>query len=117
MNKWLDEVTEVLNQGAPVADQPEDPEIVYPGYREDNDTSEDAPGAATNTQTPSEAGPPASGSPENSASGPTPQEEVAPTHQLEGPQGDQDRIPLDQAISELCGDQVAERPQSPLRPM
>ena len=53
MNKWLDEVTEALNQGAPVPDQPEDPEIVYPGYREDNDTSEDAPGTAENKSAPS----------------------------------------------------------------
>ena len=110
MNKWLDEVTEALNQGAPVPDQPEDPEIIYPGYRKDNDTSEDAPGIAINAPTPSAIEAPASGSPENYASGPTPQEEVAPTHQVEGLQGDQDRIPLDQAISELCGDQVAESP-------
>ena len=52
MNKWLDEVTEALNQGAPVPDQPEDPEIVYPGYREDNDTSEDAPGLPKKHQHP-----------------------------------------------------------------
>ena len=37
-----------------------------------------------------------------------------PTRQVEGPQEDQDRIPLDQAISELCGDQVAERPPVPI---
>ena len=53
MNKWLDEVTEALNQGASVPDQPEDPEIVYPGYREDNDTSKDATGTAEEVQTPS----------------------------------------------------------------
>ena len=114
MNKWLDEVSEALKQGAPVPDQPEDPEIVYPGYREDNDTSEDAPGAAENAPTPSAGKAPASGSPENSTSGPNPQEEVAITNQVEGPQEDQDRIPLDQAISELCGDQVAERPIVPI---
>ena len=108
MNKWLDEVTEALNQGAPVPDQPEDPEIVYPGYREDNDTSKDATGTAEKAQTPSRMEDPASGSPENCASGPTPQEEE------EGPQEDEDRIPLDQAISELCGEQVAERPPVPI---
>ena len=43
MNKWLDEVSEAVKQGAPVPDQPEDPEIVYPGYREDKDTSEEFP--------------------------------------------------------------------------
>ena len=52
--------------------------------------------------------PPASGGPDNSASGPTPQAEE------EGPQEDQDRIPLNQAISELCGEQVAERPPVPI---
>ena len=114
MNKWLDEVSEALEQGAPVPDQPEDPEIVYPGYREDNDTSEDAPGAAENAPTPNAVEAPASGSPENSTSGPTPQEEVTTTHQVEDPQEDQDRIPLDQAISELCGEQVAERPPVPI---
>ena len=51
---------------------------------------------------------PASGSPENCASGPTPQGEE------EGPQEDQDRIPLDQAISELCDGQEAERPPVPI---
>ena len=51
MNKWLDEVTEALNQGAPVPEQPEDPEIVYPRYREDNDTSEDAPETAEKAPT------------------------------------------------------------------
>ena len=108
MNKWLDDVTEALNQGAPVPDQPEDPEIVYPGYREDNDTSKDATGTAEKAQTPSRMEDPASGSPENCASGPTPQGEE------EGPQEDEDRIPLDQAISELCGEQVAERPPVPI---
>ena len=108
MNKWLDEVTEALNQGAPVPDQPEDPEIVYPGYREDNDTSKDATGTAEKVPTPSHMEDPASGSPENCASGPTPQGEE------EGPQEDQDRIPLEQAISELCGDQVIERPPVPI---
>ena len=107
MNKWLDEVTEALNQGAPVPDQPENPEIVYPGYREDNDTSKDATGTAEKAPTPSRVEDPASGSPENCASGPTAQGEE------EGPQGDQDRIPLEQAISELCGDQVIERPPAP----
>ena len=114
MSKWLDEVSEALQQGAPVPDQPEVPEIVYPGYREDNDTSEDAPGAAENKSALSAVEAPASGSPENSTSGPTPQEEVVTTHQVKGPQEDQDRIPLDQAISELCGDQVAERPPVPI---
>ena len=108
MNKWLDEVTEALNQGAPVPDQPEDPEIVYPGYREDNDTSKDATGTAEKAPTPSRMEDPASGSPENCASGPTPQGEE------EGPQEDEDRIPLEQAISELCGEQVAERPPVPI---
>ena len=117
MNRWLDEVSEALKQGAPVPDQPEDPEIVYPGYREDNDTSEDASGAAEEAPTPSAMETPASGSPENTTPGPTPQEEVTTPHQVEGPQEDQDRIPLDQAISKLCDDQEAERPQSPLRPM
>ena len=114
MNRWLDEVSEAVKQGAPVPDQPEDPEIVYPGYREDNDSSEDAPGAAENVPTPSAMETPALGSPENSTSGPTPQEEVAPTRQVEGPQEDQDRIPLDQAVAELCGDQGAERPPVPI---
>ena len=114
MSKWLDEVSEALQQGAPVPDQPEVPEIVYPGYREDNDTSEDAPGAAENKSALSAVEAPASGSPENSTSGPTPQEEVVTTHQVKGPQEDQDRIPLDQAISELCGDQVAEKPPVPI---
>ena len=72
MNKWLDEVTEALNQGAPVPDQPEDPEIVYPGYREDDDKSKDATGTAERAQTSSCMEDPASGSPENCASGPTP---------------------------------------------
>ena len=108
MNKWLDEVTEALNQGAPVPDQPEDPEIVYPGYREDKDKSEDAPGTVQKAPPPSAIGAPASSSPEKTASGPTHQEEE------EGPQENQDRIPLDQAISELCGDQVAERPPVPI---
>ena len=114
MNKWLDEVSEALKQGAPVPDQPEDPEIVYPGYREDNDTSEDAPGAAENAPTPSAVEAPASGIPENSTSGPTPQKEVATTNQVEAPQEDQDRTPLEQAISELCGRQAAERPPVPI---
>ena len=108
MNKWLDEVTEALNQGAPVPDQPEDPEIVYPGYREDNDTSKDATGTAEEAQTPSRMEDPTSGSPENCASGPTAQGEE------EGPQEDQDRIPLEQAISELCEKQAAERPPVPI---
>ena len=108
MNKWLDEVTEALNQGAPVPEQPEDPEIVYPGYREDNDTSEDAPGTAEKAPTPRAIEPPASGSPDKSTSGPTPQVEG------EGPQENQDRIPLDQAISELCDGQEAERPPVPI---
>ena len=108
MNKWLDEVTEALNQGAPVPEQPEDPEIVYPRYREDNDTSEDAPETAEKAPTLSAIEAPASGSPDKSTSGPTPQAEE------EGPQEDQDRIPLNQAISELCGDQVAERPPVPI---
>ena len=51
MNKWLDEVTEALNQGAPVPEQPEDPEIVYPRYREDDDTSQDAPETAEKAPT------------------------------------------------------------------
>ena len=108
MNKWLDEVTEAWNKGAPIPDQPEDPAIVYPGYREDNDTSEDAPETAKKAPTLSAIEAPASGGPDNSASGPTPQEEE------EGPQEDEDRIPLNQAISELCGDQVAERPPVPI---
>ena len=108
MNKWLDEVTEALNQGAPVPDQPEDPAIVYPGYREDNDTSEDAPGTVEKAPTPRAIEAPASGSPENSASGPTHQGEE------EGPQEDEDRISLQQAISELCDGQVAERPPVPI---
>ena len=108
MNKWLDEVTEALNQGAPVPDQPEDPEIVYPGYREHDDKSKDATGTAERAQTPSHMEDPASGSPENCASGPTPQGEE------EGPQEDEDRIPLEQAISELCGKQAAERPPVPI---
>ena len=33
---------------------------------------------------------------------------------MKGPQEDQDRIPLDQAISELCGDQIVDRPQVPI---
>ena len=114
MNKWLDEVSEALKQGTPVPDQPEDPEIVYPGYREDNDTSEDAPGGAESAPAPSAVEAPAPGSPENCTSGPHPQEEEAPTNQVEGPQEDQDRIPLNQAVSELCGDQVAERPPVPI---
>ena len=77
-------------------------------------SQEDAPGTAEKAPTPSAIEAPASGSPENSTSSPTPQEEVAPTHQVEGPQEDQDRIPLDQAISELCGDQVIERPPVPI---
>ena len=89
MDKWLDEVTEAWNKGAPIPDQPEDPEIVYPGYREDNDTSEDALGTAEKAPTPRAIEPPASGSPDNSASGPTPQVEE------EGPQEDQDKIPLE----------------------
>ena len=108
MNKWLDEVTEAWNKGAPIPDQPEDPAIVYPGYREDNDTSEDAPETAEKAPTLSAIEAPASGGPDNSASGPTPQAEE------EGPQEDQDRIPLNQAISELCGEQVAERPPVPI---
>ena len=114
MNKWLDEVSEALKQGAPVPDQPEDPEIVYPGYREDNETSEDAPGAVENAPTPSAVEAPAQGTPENFTSGPHPQEEEAPTNQVEGPQKDQDRVPLDQAVSELCGNQEAERPPVPI---
>ena len=114
MNKWLDEVSEALKQGAPVPDQPEDPEIVYPGYRGDNDTSEDAPGAAKKAPAPREEEAPAQGTPGNLTSDPHPQEEVAPTHQVEGPQEDEDQIPLDQAISELCGEQVAERPPVPI---
>ena len=117
MNKWLDEVSEALKQGAPVPDQPEDPEIVYPGNREDNDTSENAPEGTENVPAPSTVETPASGSLENCTSGPHPQEEEAPTNHVKGPQEDQDRIPLEQAVSELCGDQVAERPQSQLRPM
>ena len=108
MNKWLDEVTEALNQGAPVPDQPQDPEIIYPGYREDNDTSEDTPGTAEKVPTPRAIEPPASGSPDNSTSGPTPQVEE------EGPQEDENRIPLNQAISELCDGQEAERPPVPI---
>ena len=108
MNKWLDEVTEALNQGAPVPEQPEDPEIVYPRYREDIDTSEDAPETAEKAPTLSAIEAPASGGPDNSASGPTPQVEE------EGPQEDQDRIPLNQAISDLCGEQVAGRPPVPI---
>ena len=114
MNRWLDEVSEAVKQGAPVPDQPEDPEIVYPGYREDKDSSGNSPGTAEKAPTPSVMEAPASGSPENSTSDPTPQEEVAPTRQVEGLQEDQDRIPLDQAISELCGDQKAERPPVPI---
>ena len=114
MNKWLDEVSEALKQGAPVPDQPEDPEIVYPGYREDNDTSEDAPGAAENAPAPCAEEAPAQGTPENFTSGPHPQEEEAPTNQVEDPQEDQDRVPLDQAVSELCGEQVAEGPPVPI---
>ena len=114
MSKWLDEVSEAVKQGAPVPDQPEDPEIVYPGYREDKDSSANSPGTAEKAPTLSVMEAPASGSPENSTPDPTPQEEVAPTCQVEGLQEDQDRIPLDQAISELCGDQVAERPPVPI---
>ena len=114
MNKWLDEVSEVLKQGALVPDQPEDPEIVYPGYREDNDTSEDVPGAAENAPAPYAEEAPAQGTPEKFASGPHPQEEEAPSNQVEGPQEDQDRVPLDQAVSELCGGQAAERPPVPI---
>ena len=114
MNKWLDEVSEALKQGAPVPDQPEDPEIVYPGYREDNDTSEDAPGAAENAPAPCAEEAPAQGTPDNFTSGPHPQEEEAPTNQVEGPQEDQDRVPLDQAVSALCGSQEAERPPVPI---
>ena len=40
MNKWLDDVSEALKQGAPVPEQPEDSELVYPGYREDSEASE-----------------------------------------------------------------------------
>ena len=85
MNKWLDEVSEALKQGAPVPDQPEDPEIVYPGYREDNDTSEDAPGTAKNAPAPCEEEAPAQGTPGNFTSDPHPQEEEAPTNQVEDP--------------------------------
>ena len=114
MNKWLDEVSEALKQGTPVPDQPEDSEIIYPGYREDNEISEDAPGAAEKVPAPSEVEAPAQGSLENFPSGPNPQEEEAPTNQVEGPQENQDRVPLDQAVYELCGDQVAERPPVPI---
>ena len=114
MNKWLDEVSEALKQGASVPDQPEDPEIVYPGYREDNDTSENAPEGTKSAPAPSAVETPAPGSPGNGTSGPHPQEEEAQTNQVEGPQEDQDRIPLEQAVSELCGDQVAERPPVPI---
>ena len=114
MNKWLDEVSEALKQGAPVPDQPEDPEIVYPGYRRTMTHQRMPQGLLKMHKHPVQWRPPASGSPENSTSGPTPQEEVVTTHQVEGPQEDQDRIPLDQAISELCGDQVAERPPVPI---
>ena len=114
MNKWLDEVSEALKQGAPVPDQPDDPEIVYPGYRKDNDTSEDASGAAENAPAPHEEEAPAQGTPGNFTSDPHPQEEEAPTNQVEDPQEDQDRVPLDQAVSELCGDQIAERPPVPI---
>ena len=114
MNKWLDEVSEALKQGAPVPDQPEDPEIVYPGYREGNDTSEDAPGAAENKPAPSAVEVPAQGTPENLTSHHHPQEEEAPTNQVEDPQENQERVPLDQAISELCGGQAAERPPVPI---
>ena len=114
MNKWLNEVSEALKQGTPVPDQPEDPEIIYPGYREDNETSEDAPGAAENAPASSTVEAPAQGSQENFTSGPNPQEEEAPVNQVEGPQENQDRVPLDQAVSELCGDQVAERPPVPI---
>ena len=114
MNRWLDEVSEAVKQGAPVPDQPEDPDIVYPGYREDKDSSGNSPGTAEKAPTPSVMEAPASGSPENSTSDPTPQEEVAPTRQVEGLQEDQDRILLDQVIAELCGDQVAERPPVPI---
>ena len=114
MNKWLDEVSEALKQGAPVPDQPEDPEIVYPGYREDNDTSEDAPGAAENAPIPSAAEAPASGSPENSTSGPTPQEEVATTNQVEGPQEDQIGSPwTKQCLNCNCGQQGPSCPGKP----
>ena len=118
MNKWLDEVSEALKQGAPVPDQPEDPEIVYPGYREDNDTSEDAPGAAENAPTPSAVEAPASGSPENSTSGPTPQEEVATTHQVEAIHR-KIRIgsPWNKQYLNYVVDKQLRGPQSPLRPM
>ena len=112
MNKWLDEVSEALKQGAPVPDQPEDPEIVYPGYREENDTSEDAPGAAEDAPAPREEEAPAQGTSGNFTSDSHPQE--APTDQVEDPQEDQGKILLDQAISELCGEQVAERPPVPI---
>ena len=108
MNKWLEDVTEALNQGAPIPDQPQDPDIIYPGYREDKDTSEDAPGTAEKAPTPRAIEPPASGSPDNYTSGPTPQVEK------EGPQENQDRIPLDEAISLLCNGQEDEKPPVPI---
>ena len=114
MNKWLDEVSEALKQGAPVPDQPEDPEIIYPGYREDNETSEDAPGAAEDAPAHSAVEAPAQNTQENFVSGPNPQEEEATTSQVEGPQENQDRVSLDQAVSELCGDQADERPPVPI---
>ena len=71
MSKWLDEVSEAVKQGAPIPDQPEDPEIVYPGYREDKDSSANSPGTAEKAPTLSVMETPASGSPENSTSDPT----------------------------------------------
>ena len=97
-----------MNQGAPIPDQPEDPEIIYPGYREDNDTSEDTPGTAEKESTLRAIELPISGSPDKYTSGPTPQVEE------EGPQEDEDRIPLNEAISQLCDGQEAERPPVPI---
>ena len=117
INKWLDEVSEALKQGAPVPDQPEDPEIIYPGYREDNDTSEDVPGAAENAPAPSAEGAPAPGSPENLTSGPHPQEGGPQTIKWRA----QRKIRIGSLWTKQCLSFVVIRklrgPQSPLKPM
>ena len=101
--QWIEDVRKAMNEGAPIPGKPEEIDIAYPSLEIRNKTPEEAPNEeASRKQTP----PPGT-------FGQDPLEEEVPAYKMPPEDKDSDSVPLEEAVTQLCGPKEEERPPVP----
>ena len=104
--QWIEDVRKAMSEGGPIPGKPEEIDIAYPSLEIRKKTPEETPKEeASHKQTP----PPGT-------SGQDPLEEEVRAYKMPPVDKDPDSVPLEEAVTQLCGPKEDERPPVPLEP-